>query len=75
MSTAEQWVRHYERLLAGSMSPWQRSWAERELAFWREQLRRQAPHRDTTRPPFEPDPLARWAVRLQGGTYRQARSA
>ncbi len=69
MTTAAQWVRHYERLLAGSMSPWQRSQAERELNFWREQLQRQG------RPPLQPDPLARWAVRLNGSVAKIARAA
>lgn len=70
MTEATHWIAHYQRLLDGNLSQAQREFAEQELAYWQEQQRRQ----EAGRAPFRPDPLARWAVRLHGGVYRQART-
>ena len=42
MTTAERWIAHYTRLLAGSLSPQQRAWAMAALRHWQALAARRA---------------------------------
>lgn len=44
MTTAERWIDHYTRLLAGSLSGKARERAESELAYWQQVLADELAH-------------------------------
>jgi hypothetical protein len=41
-NSAERWIAHYTRLLAGALSASQRAYAEAELRRWQAQAQRRA---------------------------------